>query len=155
MRNKRVIIPWILLIGWMIIIFYMSNQPGEISSKQSELVVRIFQFIGINLTEKLGELATFIVRKVAHFSEYFILYCLMFNVLRFYLDKKGLKFYCLILVFLYACSDEIHQYFIPGRAMAFKDVLIDTSGGVIAYSGIKIYEVIKFKKVILKVSDKQ
>ena len=77
MRNKRVIIPWILLIGWMIIIFYMSNQPGEISSKQSELVVRIFQFIGINLTEKLGDLATFIVRKVAHFSEYFILYCLI------------------------------------------------------------------------------
>ena len=150
MRNKRVIIPWILLIGWMIIIFYMSNQPGEVSSKQSELVVRIFQFIGINLTEKLGELATFIVRKVAHFSEYFILYCLMFNVLRFYLNKKGLKFYCLILVFLYACSDEIHQYFIPGRAMAFKDVLIDTSGGVIAYSGIKIYEVMKFKKSYIK-----
>ena len=30
--------------------------------------------------------------------------------------------------FLYAVSDEIHQYFVPGRACRLFDVLIDTSG---------------------------
>lgn len=30
--------------------------------------------------------------------------------------------------FLYAISDEIHQYFVPGRACRVFDVLIDTSG---------------------------
>lgn len=34
----------------------------------------------------------------------------------------------LLIGFLYAVSDEIHQYFVPGRAMQARDVLIDTSG---------------------------
>ena len=147
MKNKRVIIPWVLLISWMIVIFYMSHQPGEVSSKQSALVIRMFQFIGINLTEKLGELATFIVRKTAHFSEYFILYCLTLNVFRFYSNNKKIKLYCLIVVFLYACTDEIHQYFVPGRAMAFKDVLIDTSGGGICYIIFEISGRLKYKRL--------
>ena len=35
--------------------------------------------------------------------------------------------------FLYACTDELHQYFVPGRACRFKDVMIDTAG---AFTGI-------------------
>lgn len=34
----------------------------------------------------------------------------------------------LLIGFLYAVSDEIHQYFVPGRAMQARDVLIDTVG---------------------------
>lgn len=34
----------------------------------------------------------------------------------------------LLIGFLYAVSDEIHQYFVPGRAMQARDVLIDTAG---------------------------
>ena len=33
-----------------------------------------------------------------------------------------------IIGFFYAVSDEIHQYFVPGRAMQSQDVLIDTAG---------------------------
>ena len=33
--------------------------------------------------------------------------------------------------FLYACTDEFHQLFVPGRAGRFTDVLIDTTGGII------------------------
>jgi len=36
-----------------------------------------------------------------------------------------------LLSFLYACSDEFHQTFVPGRAGQFKDVLIDTAGALI------------------------
>lgn len=50
-------------------------------------------------------------------------------------------------VFLYACSDEFHQYFIPGRAMAFKDVLIDTSGGITGYIIVTIIEKVKIRKL--------
>jgi len=35
-------------------------------------------------------------------------------------------------VFLYACTDEFHQSFVPGRACLFRDVMIDTSGGAFA-----------------------
>lgn len=146
MNKHKKIISWGLLIVWMLIIFLMSHQPGEVSSNQSELVLKIFSFIGIELNDYFGELATLIIRKLAHFSEYMILFLLAYNVIRYYVNgrKKGL--FVLIFVFIYACTDEIHQYFIPGRNMAFKDVLIDTSGGIFGYIISIIFENFKFKK---------
>ena len=35
-----------------------------------------------------------------------------------------------IIVFGYAGTDELHQYFVPDRCCSFKDVLIDTAGGL-------------------------
>ena len=93
MRNRRLIIRWIALLFWMGLIFYMSNQPGDVSSKQSGLVLKLFQFIGIDLNNELSELATFIVRKTAHFTEYFILYFLSINVMKCYLNIKNTIFY--------------------------------------------------------------
>ena len=132
MRNRRLVLGWIALLFWIGLIFYMSNQPGDISSKQSGLVLKLFQMLGIDLNKELGELATFIVRKTAHFTEYFILYLLTVNVMKYYLDIKRAILYAVIFSIFYACTDEIHQYFIPGRAMAFKDVLIDSSGALVA-----------------------
>lgn len=146
-KNKK-IISWILLIGWMLIIFFMSHQPGEISSSQSDLVLKLFKAIGIELNNYFGQLATFIIRKTAHFSEYMILFILAYNVARNYKMDKVIKVYLITFVFLYACSDEIHQYFVPGRNMAFKDVLIDTFGGIVGYIIVTIFEKIKIKKRI-------
>lgn len=137
-KSKRV--RWILLIGWMAFIFFMSSQNGDQSSEQSSLVVQIFTWLGIDLNSYFGDLATFIIRKGAHVSEYFILFILTYRVVLIYVDRKKAKLYSLVVVFLYACSDEIHQYFVPGRGPAFKDVLIDTSGGVIAGISSIVYE---------------
>lgn len=144
-KNKKTI-SWIMLIAWMGIIFFMSHQPGEVSSSQSELVLKIFSFLGIELNQYFGELATFVIRKTAHFSEYLILFLFAYNVSRFYFTTKKARLYSIIFVFLYASTDEFHQYFIPGRNMAFKDVLIDTSGGVIGYLIMKIVEIVKLNK---------
>ena len=144
-KNKKMI-SWIMLIAWMGIIFFMSHQPGEVSSSQSELVLKIFSFLGIELNQYFGELATFVIRKTAHFSEYLILFLFAYNVSRFYFTNKKARLYSIIFVFLYASTDEFHQYFIPGRNMAFKDVLIDTSGGVIGYLIMKIVEIVKLNK---------
>ncbi len=132
MRNRRLIIGWIALLFWMGLIFYMSNQPGDVSTKQSGLVLKLFQMIGIDLNKELGELATFVVRKAAHFTEYFILHLLAINVMKYYFNIKKAILYAFIFSVFYACTDEIHQYFIPGRTMAFKDVLIDSSGALLA-----------------------
>lgn len=148
MRNKRLVIGWIALLFWVGLIFYMSNQPGDVSSKQSGLVLKLFQVLGIDLNKELGELATFIVRKTAHFTEYFILYLLTINVMQYYFNIKNAILYSLIFSILYACTDEIHQYFIPGRAMAFKDILIDSSGALTAMVITKIIS--KKIKIIYK-----
>lgn len=146
-KNKKILY-WILLLGWMAFIFFMSNQPGDISSEQSQFVLQLFKFFGIKLDSYFGELATLIIRKVAHFSEYFILFILLNNVLKFYTDNNRAKVYAIIMVFLYACSDEFHQSFIPGRSAAFRDVVIDTSGGIFACIVITTY--IKIKAYLYK-----
>lgn len=144
MKNKNIIIiRWILLIGWMGFIFVMSSQNGEESSSQSNLVLQLFNFIGINLTDSLGELATLVIRKAAHFTEYCILYILFYNVIEIYIDSRQAVLMSIVCTFLYACSDELHQAFVPGRGPAIKDVIIDTSGGIFGMLIIKLYKKIR------------
>lgn len=142
-KTKRVLY-WLLFVGWMAFIFYMSHQPGDKSSEQSQFVLQLFSFFGIKLDSYFGELATLIIRKGAHFTEYCILFLLAYNVLGLYMSSRAAKLYGIVIVFLYACSDEFHQSFIPGRGPAFKDVMIDTSGGIFGCICISIYQ--KFKK---------
>lgn len=130
MKNKRKILDWMLLIAWMILIFTMSNQPANISDSQSEGAIKLLLLIGIDANSIFGQLANFIVRKCAHFLEYMMLALLYINVAKHYFAKKVVIISTVAFVFTYACSDEIHQLFVPGREGAFRDVLIDTCGGV-------------------------
>jgi VanZ family protein len=124
----------------------MSNQPGDISTRQSDFVVKIFIKLGIDLNGSLGELATLLIRKIAHFSEYFILGVFTMNLFNYYFKDKSQNMYSLIFIFFYASLDEVHQHFIPGRSMAFRDVIIDTLGGLI---GILVYNmIINLKKQV-------
>lgn len=146
MKNKKVL-RWSLLIGWMVFIFIMSSQNGDESTNQSNLVLQLFNLLGINLSDRFGELATLIIRKGAHFTEYCILYVLFYNVVKMYKDSRQAIFISIMCTFLYACSDEFHQAFVPGRGPAFKDVMIDTSGGVFGILIVKLYEKIRRKAV--------
>ena len=71
----------------------------------------------------------FDIRKYAHMFEYFCLgvgVCLFFSEA---LEKRWPAFFSAVaFCFLYACSDELHQSFVPGRAALFSDVLIDGAG---------------------------
>jgi VanZ family protein len=130
MNNKRKIIYWSLLIAWMIVICVMSNQPANISDSQSNGVLDLFLKMGIDVNGFFGDLANFVVRKCAHFLEYMILALLVLNVVKLYFNMKQVIIITIVFVFLYACSDEIHQLFVPGREGAIRDVIIDTCGGV-------------------------
>ena len=130
MRNKREISYWILLIIWMIGIFIMSNEPASISDSQSSGVIDMLSRIGVDMNNIFGQLANFLVRKCAHFLEYMILALLVFNVLKLYFNIKQVVTITIAFVFLYACSDEIHQLFVLGREGAIRDVIIDTCGGI-------------------------
>ena len=86
-----------------------------------------------------------IIRKGAHMSEYALLACTYaygFYNNQYRLDKVCL--YSLSATFFYACTDELHQLFVGGRTGQFTDVLIDTTGGIIAI--IIIYIILRRKK---------
>lgn len=141
---------WILVIAWMIIIFMFSNQPANISDEKSRFVVHLFNAVGINLNSVFGSLANFVVRKISHFSEYFIFYLLLFNAFHEKFEIKKVLFLSLIIVFLYACSDEIHQLFIPGRTGRIRDVIIDTCGGLTSLLCCFYYYKIKLLPILIK-----
>lgn len=126
--NKNV--KWMLVVLWIIIIFAFSNQPGNVSDEKSKFVVGLFNAIGMNLNSIFGNMANFAIRKVSHFMEYLILYILLFNALFKKAEIGRALLLSIIIVFLYACLDEIHQFFIPGRSSRIRDVIIDTTGGI-------------------------
>lgn len=126
MYNLKIkkILSWFYVILWCGIIFFFSHIP----------YLRV---------EQLG-IWDFVFRKVVHISEYCILVIL---ILRAFFLTTGLavsKIYFLstLLSILYAISDEIHQYFVPGRNCSVYDVLVDTVGIVI---GIFLWHKSKYK----------
>lgn len=135
--NKRVILI-LLVVGWCCVIFSFSAEDSEESSRTSgaiiatvcEWIVPEFgDFQGEQRQEFIDDLQ-FAVRKSAHFTAYAILGFLSWFAL--YGIKKGYRYACAVgFSFLYACSDEIHQLFVPGRSGEFRDVLIDTAGAIL------------------------
>lgn len=94
-------------------------------------VISSIEWLGLKLNLFFGDYTNFIVRKSAHFIEYMILAILAYNVFDLYLNRNRSMLITIILVFLYACSDEFHQLFIQGREGTFRDVIIDTLGGIV------------------------
>ena len=129
----------ILVIIWMTFIFAMSSFNSTESSSQSNFIVDIVSKI-LNIDNI--ELLSLIIRKLAHFTEYFILGLFVYNLIYGY-NKK--KYVALIICILYAMSDEIHQLFVPGRSCQMLDVCIDSIGSML---GIYLLSFIKNKDKI-------
>lgn len=85
-------------------------------------------------------------RKFAHAFEFFILTLFLINLFKCY-KFSNIKVYLisLILCFIYACLDEIHQLYIPGRTSQFSDVLIDTFGSIMGILFTYYFNKIKLK----------
>ncbi len=117
-------------------IFWFSAQPAAESTEMSDTVSRLILMIGFFHGDPaqyadLIELMSFPVRKAAHMTEYLVFYCTVRFGLHFTYQTPDMKrrlFAALAIVFLYACTDEFHQLFVPGRAGRFTDVLIDCFG---------------------------
>ena len=145
-NKKKYILRWTMLVLWMCFIFYMSSRSGSESQEQSDLVLSILNFLGLQLNESIKNIASFIVRKTAHVTEYMILYILIFRVVTLYSNTKKSKLIALFCMVLYASTDEIHQLFVPGRSGMVRDVFIDSIGGIIGVGITFIYENEKKKK---------
>ncbi len=150
-KNKR-LYNSILVVIWMIVIFCFSAQTGVKSTKTSNVVTSMVVNVTTNVSKqeitreeakKKVEDSTFLIRKLAHFTEYLILGILIIRLLRTY-GKLNVRMIvtAIVICFLYAASDEIHQIFVLGRTAKVLDTLIDTSGASI---GIIFYCIFKNK----------
>ena len=69
------------------------------------------------------------MRKIAHFTEYFIFGILLLTTLRLYVDKIREKIFNILFIGLAVpVIDEFIQLFVDGRGGEIRDVIIDFSG---------------------------
>lgn len=135
----------ILIIVWMITIFIFSGQQGNESSGTSrKFTITIIQIITgkrLELNHPFVEEIQFAIRKLAHFTIYAIGGFLIMNYT--YTIEKTMKYKVLFSIIfggVYAITDEVHQFFVPGRSAQIFDVGIDTLGVIV---GVFVYLLIR------------
>ena len=146
--NGRKIICLFFAFLCMIIIFLFSSKNSSVSNSTSKQLINK----GIIIYEKLSNKdvdneiiinkLNYPVRKIAHYSIYFLLGIFVYNVV-YCMKIKYKMIIAIIICFLYASFDEVHQLFVSGRTGQFRDILIDTLGAI---SSILIFSLL-YKKL--------
>ena len=157
MDKKRVVvcvIALLLILLWCAGIYKLSSMNTGNSNGKSTNIIGIFIEDTLEVTNKYGitdshpdenklikatNLLNKPLRKVMHASIFFVLaFIIIFFInYMFHNNKYWLSFLIsILLVFTLASLDEYHQSFVDGRTSDFKDVLIDTAGGI---SGLLFY----------------
>jgi VanZ family protein len=101
----------LLVVAWATAIFFLSSQevlPG--------FTVSLYDFL---------------FKKGAHMFFYAVLYYLLLRTTRRHLPTANRQISYLLpllLTFIYACLDELHQSTVPGRYPASRDVVYDMLG---------------------------
>ncbi len=119
-------------------IFLFSSQNADESGKLSQGVLhRFILWLLPDFVTKdpdTVDFLEFLLRKAAHMTEYAILGSLIFiqiSLYRVFSAQWKRIATALCLTACYACTDEFHQLFVPGRAGQIVDVCIDSCGGII------------------------
>lgn len=124
-RKILIVISWLLVVICMGLIFALSHEEASQSSeKSSGIIAKISEIFSIELSQHF-------VRKSAHAFEYFTL-CLLLNFSYGLTYRKFSPLLSIITAILYATTDEIHQFFILGRACQLRDVFVDSCGVLMA-----------------------
>ena len=121
-----------IVLLWMILIYFFSqqtvNESIQLSSIPTMLLTNILELLFPNSVFE-EEYIHHIVRKLAHFTIYFILGVLVSYLLNVgKRTSKKIVFVAGICCLLFAISDETLQLFIYGRGAQVSDVLIDITG---------------------------
>lgn len=149
MKHKIFIVFGILI---HILILTQSLLPASLSSDQSGVIVDILHPFVLNLGISI-DVQTFslIVRKTAHFTEFFLLGVFWYIIYAKYF--KSVKLIGLVLIhgFFTAVLDEMVQLFVDGRSGEVLDVLIDFSGVLFACFIVSItIEMTNYFKYLIK-----
>lgn len=118
---------------WAAVISWFST--GTFTSENTaKIIIPVLHWTLPNLPQETLIFLHGVIRKCGHFVEYFVLSLLILRGLRAGRRESHLRWAvaAVLLVAGYAALDEWHQSFVPGRAAAVGDVLLDTTGGVAA-----------------------
>ena len=147
------VIVLIVAVVWCMIIFFLSHQTSVSSGSSSLEIVKYITEEVANVELELKELKSInvIFRNYMHSLVYLVLSFLISVVC--YIYKVNNKYIvAFAFTFLYSITDEIHQYFIPGRAFQLSDILMDLIGNILGIlifiSLVKLLKCVIFKRNI-------
>lgn len=130
---------WARLRSWLPAILWagvISGLSTDTFSEQhtSVIVVPVLHWLLPHANAATIEALHGLIRKSAHFTEYFIFSILLAGALRG--PEHGWKWrwavWALVIAAGYAALDEFHQSFVPSRTASPWDALLDTAGATAA-----------------------
>jgi VanZ family protein len=124
---------WWPVAAWAVLIFFFSTDTFS-ATHTSRLILPVLRWLFPHASPETLETAHFLIRKSAHFVEYFIFSLLALHALRGEEGRWKLRWAleAAVLAEAYAALDEFHQSFVPSRTASVHDVLLDTFGAVVA-----------------------
>lgn len=143
-RTRIVLIYWLPVIVWMSVIFTASSDAASYQHS-SRIVGPLLHWLFPHLSEAATDTAVLVARKCAHLTEYAGLAFLLWRAFRrpalhdprpWHWREARLA---VLIVALYAATDEFHQVFVPTREPALHDVALDTFGGLVGVSVIWLF----------------
>ena len=133
---------WFLSLIFTGLIFYNSSLPASASDEMSYFFVKLVAEINTFLDKPVSlQMMNHIIRKTAHFLEYFIqvlLLCNAFRVTR--IESKASHGYILLFSLMTAMFDEYIQLFSPGRSSQVTDIMLDFSGGFTGWLSYQLWK---------------
>ena len=138
MSKARTLIQyWLPVLFWMALIFSASSDSMSFQHT-SRIIAPLLHWLFPAISDATVHLVVVLVRKAAHLSEYGVLALLVWRLVRrLSANTTGVWRWpdlvkTMLVVLVYAASDEFHQRFVPSRQASIQDVAIDTAGGFLA-----------------------
>lgn len=132
------------LILWIIVIFTASSNIGSMANT-SRIIRPLLLWLIPDISEVSLTVVHGYIRKLAHFTFYFILGITAARAFFFTSKTRLRRFWfpaALLLVVIIAALDETNQSFLASRTSSIYDVLLDTAGGLTAlaiwFAGTKL-----------------
>ena len=125
MTTRRVI-RFGLLIAWLGLTIFLSEQTGAESAKLSNKLAKlIVKALSLNIERVRVEN---FLRELAHFGIHFVLAILAYRAFLTFMREKPSVLVSLLLCAAIAVFDELTQRAIPGRAREVNDLLLNLFG---------------------------
>jgi len=131
--RSRLWIRRVTTVCWAGLIFDLSTE-GFGSSYTEWLLGQVLSLFEIHVPPETLRLLNFLVRKLAHFTEYGIFAQLLYVSL---IRVKELEWrpraalWSVMIAGAYSLTDEFHQLFVPNRTASLIDCAIDTTGAIL------------------------
>ena len=137
MPPKSFLPPWLLAwlpaILWAAVIFGLSTDTFS-ALHTGSVIEPILRWLMPSLSPDAVDQIHFLIRKSAHFTEYFIFFLLLYRGIR--AGRQGWHWSWGIAAWFiaaaYSCLDEIHQSFVASRTASPWDSLLDSTGALVA-----------------------